>query len=808
MDKEKDKHENKHDFAITCLSQSYRRRFMRFLTTEVIKLTTFDAKNELEVINKFKSKQYKVDYLIIDITFNIQTILTGLKSEQKIAVLVLHDAEYPQEKKDGLAESYPHIFFQEAVLLTLDKLSELLCHMKLEMSKILKVSNTRERFTFIKQLGEGASGTVNLLMDTEHDNKLIACKIIKTESLGEESKLKVEREIEMINKVKAPSIIEFYEAKTENETKYIYMEYADGDTLEKKLIKAKNKGEQLDPKEILDWIIEIGVAMYAMNIQLMIHRDIKSENILLSNGIAKLADLGISRIIKVNDINKTFCGTPYYASPEMVDQKDYSFNTDIWSLGVVLYELCCQKKPFDEIENKDLMKSILTKKVVDFPKNIDLKLKGLIELMLEKNLLLRPNIEDILMIDFIHDRLVSLIEEKKFKMDFLDKIINGRKTCIYELMELHSHKKEIDIAFALMHNSISQNYKGGFFSSTIHDCYTGVDLISGFEDMKEFNITKPTEVLETLLKLKILIEVSHKGQGFVEESDHFYKFSFNYINESKINNYMIIDTEAPLHYDLLDISNYALLNAIDLFNMMVKEEPEESLIQDSSYLNLLTAISFFQKYKIRSLELVERAALLCNVYQIMLIHFRLNNYFGFFKKAGMLSLIKNNPEITYSFADFTLNNLEIKHAIFRGNKKPPNNYLRLLNDHDSKLGILDLDKEQSLKCLFVAQEFEPIDLDLKVYKIQNFTRKGFLEQLNIFMKDYCNNYIIFDEEYRTVRIPKCLHPYMGDFGDSEESFFTFFVKYHKIEEKSVKDGLTHDQIARKLAKNVIKISFE
>jgi len=76
------------------------------------------------------------------------------------------------------------------------------------------------------------------------------------------------------------------------------MEYADGDTLENKCLKARNKGEQLDPKEILDWIIEIGVAMYAMNIQEMIHMDIKSENIFLSNGIAKLKNPSISRLLK------------------------------------------------------------------------------------------------------------------------------------------------------------------------------------------------------------------------------------------------------------------------------------------------------------------------------------------------------------------------------------------------------------------------------------------------------------------------------------------------------------------------------
>ena len=835
MDKQQDKPESKEksDYAITLLSQSYRRRFMRFLTTEKIKLTTFDAKNELEMINKIQSKNYNIQYLVLDTTFQIQTILAGIKSEHKIPVLLLHDNEYTQEKKDGLLQSYPHIFFHESTSLTLDIVCELLLTMKLSMSKIQTTTKSRERYTFIKELGSGASGIVDLVMDTENDNQLLAVKKINTESLDELSKAKIDREIEMLKLVKAPSIIGFFGDKTVNEIKYIYMEYADGGTFVDRINAAKNKGEAITNDIILDWIIEVSIGMFAMNQMEMIHRDIKSENILLNKGMAKLADLGISRVIKLNDINKTFCGTPFYASPEMVEQKDYSFNTDVWSLGVVLYELISLKKPFDGGDNNQLMKSILTKQTFDFPDNVDLRLKTLVLVMLEKNHLIRPNIDEILRIDFVYDRLLQLNETKEFEtpLDLLEKIKKLPKLCHHELIKLHNFNTELETVFYLKTNCTSETYKGGFFSSKVNDCFRGSDLYEALQERKETKDSQKkkdsAEVLDRLLEYKLLTEVSHIGKGFVDDNNYFYKFSLDIMDDAKINNYMLIDCDAPAHYSLLDVSNYALLQATQLCDIMRLNnedfEDENSIINQPSYLNFLIGISFFNRYKISTLEIQERIGLLLNVYQIMMIHHRLTLYIGQVKQSGMLSFIKNNPDITYSFADFKLNNLEIKHAIFRGNKKPPNNYLRLLSDGDSKLRIIELKTiELRLKCLFVTQEMDDTnDSALAGFKIHNFTRKSVHAQIDEFMRDYCTNFIIFDEDFRRIKIPKCLELYLPDFEQLKNGdFYSFFIDYYMVkisdEEKKdkSKDDLEKIRVAKikdllnKIKKNIIKQSFE
>ena len=79
------------------------------------------------------------------------------------------------------------------------------------------------------------------------------------------------------------------------------------------------------------------------------HRDLKGQNIFLtSNNIVKLGDFGIARVLnKTYEKAKTIVGTPYYLSPEIIENKPYSFKSDIWSLGVILYELCALRPPFN-----------------------------------------------------------------------------------------------------------------------------------------------------------------------------------------------------------------------------------------------------------------------------------------------------------------------------------------------------------------------------------------------------------------------------------------------------------------------------
>jgi NIMA (never in mitosis gene a)-related kinase len=81
----------------------------------------------------------------------------------------------------------------------------------------------------------------------------------------------------------------------------------------------------------------------------IIHRDIKTQNVfMMANGMAKLGDFGVARVMSnTKDMAATVIGTPYYLSPEIVQSNTYDFKTDMWSMGVLLYEMCMLKPPFN-----------------------------------------------------------------------------------------------------------------------------------------------------------------------------------------------------------------------------------------------------------------------------------------------------------------------------------------------------------------------------------------------------------------------------------------------------------------------------
>jgi len=98
----------------------------------------------------------------------------------------------------------------------------------------------------------------------------------------------------------------------------------------------------------MNWFVQMCLALEYIHRRKVLHRDIKSSNVFLtSNNTVKLGDFGISKVLdSTNDIALTVQGTPYYMSPEVCQSKGYSYKSDVWSLGCILYELCTLKHAF------------------------------------------------------------------------------------------------------------------------------------------------------------------------------------------------------------------------------------------------------------------------------------------------------------------------------------------------------------------------------------------------------------------------------------------------------------------------------
>ncbi|XP_044742368.1 probable serine/threonine-protein kinase MARK-C [Chrysoperla carnea] len=214
----------------------------------------------------------------------------------------------------------------------------------------------KQRFDIIKKLGQGTYGKVQLGINKETGQE-VAIKTIKKCKIETEADLiRIRREIQIMSSVQHPNIIHIYEVFENREKMVLVMEYAAGGELYDYLSERKVLLEE-EARRIFR---QIATAVYYCHKHKICHRDLKLENILLDeNGNAKIADFGLSNVFDETRLLSTFCGSPLYASPEIVKGTPYHGpEVDCWSLGVLLYTLVYGAMPFDGSNFKRLVKQI------------------------------------------------------------------------------------------------------------------------------------------------------------------------------------------------------------------------------------------------------------------------------------------------------------------------------------------------------------------------------------------------------------------------------------------------------------------
>ena len=168
-------------------------------------------------------------------------------------------------------------------------------------------------------------------------------------------------EVRILASIDHPNVAGYKEAFFEESSHClcIVMEYCDNGDLQTKINNAKKTSRFTKEEDVWSIFYQMILGLQALHKIKIIHRDIKCANVFLTkDGMVKLGDLNVSKIAKAG-ILKTQTGTPYYASPEVWQDKPYDLKSDIWSLGAVLYELVALNPPFTAKDMKGLYSRVL-----------------------------------------------------------------------------------------------------------------------------------------------------------------------------------------------------------------------------------------------------------------------------------------------------------------------------------------------------------------------------------------------------------------------------------------------------------------
>lgn len=221
-----------------------------------------------------------------------------------------------------------------------------------------------KRYVLEHLIGVGGMAVVYRAKDTVLNNMTVAIKMLKEEAACDEVVVKrFKNEGKAQYALNHPNIVRVYDVSVKGEVKYMVMEYVYGITLKNYLVGKKGP---LSFDEIMSYGIQILNALCQAHENLIIHRDIKPQNVMvLKNGQIKMMDFGIAKLPNTETVTVTdkAIGTVYYMSPEQARGKKVDARTDIYSFGAMLYELCTGKTPF----NGDSPCDILVKHITETP---------------------------------------------------------------------------------------------------------------------------------------------------------------------------------------------------------------------------------------------------------------------------------------------------------------------------------------------------------------------------------------------------------------------------------------------------------
>ena len=274
---------------------------------------------------------------------------------------------------------------------------------------------TLDDFIIEKVIGKGSFGSV-YLVKRKADNKLYALKSVFLEKLNKKEKENSVNEVRLLASVSHPNVIGYKEAflDDKNNTLNIIMEYADDGDLQTKINQKRKEQKVFNEKIIWLYSIQMIEGLKALHDKKIMHRDLKSANVFLTSNKnqCKLGDMNVSKVIKEKFLT-TQTGTPYYASPEVWRDEPYSYKSDLWSIGCVIYEMCALRPPFNGNDLDELFENVCKGKIKRISSHYSDELWEMILMLLQNDVEKRVDCNGFLNSEIIQNKIKELKDDPR-----------------------------------------------------------------------------------------------------------------------------------------------------------------------------------------------------------------------------------------------------------------------------------------------------------------------------------------------------------------------------------------------------------
>ncbi|XP_076582578.1 serine/threonine-protein kinase Nek1 isoform X2 [Chaetodon auriga] len=274
-----------------------------------------------------------------------------------------------------------------------------------------------DKYEKVKKIGEGSFGKA-VLVKSKEDGRQYVIKEIGISGMSSKERQESRKEVAVLANMSHPNIVQYKESFEEGGCLYIVMDYCEGGDLFKKI--NSQKGVLFSEEQIMDWFVQICLALKHVHDRKILHRDIKSQNIFLTkDGTVQLGDFGIARVLNSTvELARTCIGTPYYLSPEICENKPYNNKSDIWALGCVLYEMCTLKHAFEAGNMKNLVLKIIRGSYPPVSVHYSQELRSLLAQLFKRNPRERPSVSSILDKAFLACRIERFLTPQIIAQEF------------------------------------------------------------------------------------------------------------------------------------------------------------------------------------------------------------------------------------------------------------------------------------------------------------------------------------------------------------------------------------------------------